>query len=50
MTLFLVILNILSGLKPIIVYLPLILPFSTDSNIKLFFCANINLYKFSTNE
>ena len=47
-TVFLLISQILSGLRPIIVYRPLIVPFSTDSNIKLFFSARRNLNKFST--
>ena len=37
----------ISGSAPIIVYLPLVLPFSTDSKIKLFFSASKNLNKFS---
>ena len=42
-TVFLLISQILSGFSPIIVYLPLETPFSTDSKIKLFFSANRNL-------
>ena len=37
--------HILSGFLPKIVYLPLITPFSTDSNIKLFFSTKKLLIK-----
>ena len=40
--------QILSGFLPKIVYLPLILPFSTDSKIKLFFSSRKLSIKFKT--
>ena len=40
--------HILSGFLPKIVYLPLILPFSTDSNMKLFFSSKKLSIKFIT--